>query len=59
MSFVLKVLVPGPFVMNTEEEIVEAMKDYQLQQNGFENALTWNSFVITADPSTADLLQGR
>ncbi|XP_033742731.1 pirin-like isoform X2 [Pecten maximus] len=40
----------GPFVMNTEEEINQTIKDYRQQQNGFENALTWNSFVVTEDP---------
>ena len=33
----------GPFVMNTQEELAEAMKDYQLQRNGFENAHSWQS----------------
>ncbi|XP_060065272.1 pirin-like isoform X2 [Ylistrum balloti] len=40
----------GPFVMNTQEEIGQAMRDYQMQRNGFENAMTWNSFVVTEDP---------
>jgi len=42
--------------MNTEEEIQEALKDYQYERNGFENAMTWNSFIITEDPSAAYLL---
>ena len=33
----------GPFVMNTQKELAEAMKDYQLQRNGFENAHSWQS----------------
>lgn len=33
----------GPFVMNTEEEIKQALLDYELGQNGFENAKTWKS----------------
>ena len=33
----------GPFVMNTREEINQAIKDYQLGQNGFENAHKWES----------------
>lgn len=31
----------GPFVMNTTEEIYQAMEDYSLAQNGFEAALYW------------------
>ena len=33
----------GPFVMNTREEINQAIMDYQLGQNGFENAHKWES----------------
>lgn len=33
----------GPFVMNTQQEIREAMMDYQLCQNGFEHARNWQS----------------
>ncbi|CAF1213840.1 unnamed protein product [Adineta steineri] len=33
----------GPFVMNTQEEIRQTMKDFQLCQNGFENARDWQS----------------
>ncbi len=35
----------GPFVMNTREEIMEAMRDYQLGRNGFEGAAGWQSEV--------------
>lgn len=35
----------GPFVMNTMQEIQEAMKDYQLNRNGFEGASTWESKI--------------
>jgi len=33
----------GPFVMNSEKEIREAIFDYQNCQNGFEHARTWKS----------------
>lgn len=33
----------GPFVMNTEDEIVQAFEDYKSGKNGFENALKWKS----------------
>ena len=33
----------GPFVMNTRQEINQAIQDYQLAQNGFENAHKWQS----------------
>ena len=35
--------------MNTEAEVKEAELDYRLQRNGFEGALTWNSFVVTEE----------
>lgn len=31
----------GPFVMNTREQITEAMRDYQAGRNGFEKANSW------------------
>ncbi|KAI3377487.1 hypothetical protein L3Q82_008668, partial [Scortum barcoo] len=31
----------GPFVMTTEEEIRQAIKDYQTGRNGFERAVNW------------------
>eukprot|EP00057_Strongylocentrotus_purpuratus_P032835 XP_789037.2 PREDICTED: pirin isoform X1 [Strongylocentrotus purpuratus] len=33
----------GPFVMNTEDEIQQAISDYRTARNGFEKARTWNS----------------
>lgn len=33
----------GPFVMNTQAQIMEAIRDYQLGRNGFEKAHTWRS----------------
>eukprot|EP01138_Halocafeteria_seosinensis_P010312 gb/GECG01010530.1/.p1 GENE.gb/GECG01010530.1/~~gb/GECG01010530.1/.p1 ORF type:complete len:359 (+),score=45.72 gb/GECG01010530.1/:1-1077(+) len=36
----------GPFVMNTKEEIYQAMKDYQEGKNGFERARHWQSSTI-------------
>ena len=36
-------IVTGPFVMNTEDEIQQAISDYRTARNGFEKARTWNS----------------
>ena len=35
----------GPFVMNTREQIMQAMMDYQSGQNGFEGAGRWYSQI--------------
>ncbi|XP_068126891.1 pirin-like [Hyperolius riggenbachi] len=35
----------GPFVMNTQEEIAQTIKDYNSCKNGFENAKTWKSKI--------------
>jgi len=33
----------GPFVMNTKQEIMQAIEDFQMSKNGFEMAKTWKS----------------
>ncbi|KAK4266543.1 hypothetical protein QN277_027443 [Acacia crassicarpa] len=38
-----KVAQRGPFVMNTESEIEEAMDDYRMFKNGFQMASSWKS----------------
>ncbi|KAH8106708.1 RmlC-like cupin domain-containing protein [Cristinia sonorae] len=35
----------GPFVMTNREEIQKTLIDYQMGQNGFENAHTWKSVI--------------
>lgn len=35
----------GPFVMTTEEEIQQAISDYQSARNGFERAGNWRSKI--------------
>ncbi|XP_019935173.1 pirin [Paralichthys olivaceus] len=35
----------GPFVMTTEEEISQAIRDYQSGRNGFERAVNWRSRI--------------
>ncbi|ELU08903.1 hypothetical protein CAPTEDRAFT_178317 [Capitella teleta] len=39
------VVQQGPFVMNTDEEIRDAVSDYRNGKNGFEKALAWKSYV--------------
>ncbi|KAG0130993.1 RmlC-like cupin domain-containing protein [Tuber indicum] len=35
----------GPFVLNTEEQVYQAMLDYQTHSNGFERAKHWQSEI--------------
>lgn len=35
----------GPFVLNTKEEVYQAMMDYQTHANGFERAKNWKSEI--------------
>ncbi|KAG8970800.1 hypothetical protein FRC03_000017 [Tulasnella sp. 419] len=35
----------GPFVMNTREEMIETLKDYNDQRNGFERSKVWKSLI--------------
>lgn len=38
----------GPFVVNSRQEVMQAMVDYQLGQNGFERAPNWKSKIGSA-----------
>jgi redox-sensitive bicupin YhaK (pirin superfamily) len=42
-----KVVQHGPFVMNTREEIMEAMSDYRSGRNGFERAPRFRSSIAS------------
>lgn len=37
--------LPGPFVMNTQEQINQTINDYRNAKNGFEKAAHWKSYV--------------
>ncbi|MCJ1286458.1 hypothetical protein MMC26_005803 [Xylographa opegraphella] len=40
-----KVVQYGPFVLNSQEEVYQAMMDYQTHSNGFERARDWESRI--------------
>ena len=40
-----KVVQYGPFVVNSQEEVYQAMMDYQTHSNGFERAKGWQSEI--------------
>ncbi|KAG4418330.1 hypothetical protein IFR04_008539 [Cadophora malorum] len=40
-----KVVQYGPFVLNTQEEVYQALMDYQTHSNGFERAKGWQSEI--------------
>ena len=40
-----KVVQYGPFVLNTQEQVYQAMMDFQTHENGFERAKGWRSEI--------------
>ena len=40
-----KVVQYGPFVLNSQEQVYQAMMDFQAHQNGFERAKGWSSEI--------------
>jgi len=45
-SYILRILMKRrPFVVSSQEEIFEAMRDYQSYSNGFERAMGWKSKI--------------
>ncbi|KFY53717.1 hypothetical protein V496_07405 [Pseudogymnoascus sp. VKM F-4515 (FW-2607)] len=40
-----KVVQYGPFVLNSQDQVYEALRDYQNHQNGFERAKGWQSEI--------------
>ena len=40
-----KVVQYGPFVLNTQEEVYQALMDFQTHSNGFERATDWHSEI--------------
>lgn len=39
----------GPFVMNTREQVMQAVQDYENGRNGFERALGWQSDPVVPE----------
>lgn len=40
-----KVVQYGPFVLQSQEQVYEALKDYQTYSNGFERGRDWKSEI--------------
>jgi Pirin C-terminal cupin domain len=40
-----KVVQYGPFVLNTQDEVYQALQDFQTHSNGFERAKGWRSDI--------------
>lgn len=40
-----KVVQYGPFVLNSQEQVYQAMLDYQSHSNGFERGKGWQSEI--------------
>ena len=40
-----KVVQHGPFVLNSQQEVYQAMMDYRTFSNGFERAAGWESKI--------------
>jgi quercetin 2,3-dioxygenase len=40
-----KVVQYGPFVLNSQEEVMKAFMDYQTHTNGFERGKDWESEI--------------
>lgn len=40
-----KVVQYGPFVLNTQDEVYQALMDFQTHSNGFERAKGWKSEI--------------
>lgn len=40
-----KVVQYGPFVVNSEEEVMQTFSDFQSHENGFERAKNWRSKI--------------